>query len=122
MQLTGKCKEDFFTYVYYNEDTNQVYDESKKQLVINNALKWFERQDERLSVSLIIEWFDSVGLYLFFDPQWSCSTNLWWRYHISKKLMQNNIIESDFKTRSQAINSAIKKANDVYNETHQKIN
>lgn len=120
--LTGKCEEDFLIHVYYNEDTNQASDESKKEFVIHHAIKWFERQDKRLKTALIIEWFDSKGFYISTDisscySEFDFSINMGNNKEFSSVYNKNTgSLFYDCKTRQECLIEAIKKANYLYNE------
>ena len=99
MILTGKAKEDFLEY--YNNHS------------IKYLLSWTDFDDLPLVVknALIIEWFDSVGIYINIENLYYQS---WWYYKVKKcpdtykqVIMQN--------TRQEATEEAIKKANEIYN-------
>ena len=99
MILTGKAKEDFIEY--YNNHS------------IKYLLSWTYFDDLPLVVknALIIEWFDSVGIYINIENLYYQS---WWYYKVKQcpdtyeqVIMQN--------TRQKAIEKAIKKANEIYN-------
>ena len=94
MILTGKAKEDFIEY--YNNHS------------IKYLLSWTYFDDLPLVVknALIIEWFDSVGIYINIENLYYQS---WWYYKVKQcpdtyeqVIMQN--------TRQKAIEKAIKKA------------
>lgn len=99
MILTGKAKENFLIKIYYSEDTNQDSDESKVDKVIFHALRWIERQDERLVYSLIIDWFDSVDLW--------------------EDLFYKEYRATGFKDYKQAVVNTIEKGDKLYNEKWQ---
>ena len=92
MILTGKCKEDFLKWYYYNNYHHQVFTETSDDIFIN---------------ALIIEWLDSVGIYIgityFKDSEFH------WRIHYKDKYGTRN-------SRPEAIEQAIIKANEIYNE------
>ena len=99
MILTGKAKEDFIEY--YNNHS------------IKYLLSWTDFDDLPLVVknALIIEWFDSVGIYINIENLYYQS---WWYYKVKQcpdtyeqVIMQN--------TRQEATEEAIKKANEIYN-------
>ena len=64
---------------------------------------------ETLLNALIIEWFDSVGIYITSD------------YFELNKEFYSEILDSNFAivkpTRQEALTEAIKKANEIYNTT-----
>ena len=98
MILTGKAKESFIDYL---DKTNQIKIEKG---ILN--LHW---QDfpEKFKNALIIEWFDSVGIYITSD------------YFELNKGFYSEILNSNFAivkpTRQEALTEAIKKANEIYN-------
>jgi|SRR6478752_4836064 len=92
MKLTGKCKDDFLNYCKQSESFINTY----ADIYLN---------------SLIIEWFDSVGLFI------DCG-------YYAKGKMCSGIESENFsfistgtrhETRLNALNSAIEKANELYN-------
>ena len=105
MILNGKAKEDFKEWVfenYYFQDLNILY-------------------PLHLVDALIIEWFDSVGIYIdaeFFrknikdEPQFVSFTTDEWNGLQSLRV--------EFNSRKEATIQAIKKANDIYNVRYSK--
>ncbi|WP_276679708.1 hypothetical protein [Empedobacter brevis] len=98
MELTGKAKEDF------------LKSNGKKEAWINIMLPIYQQ-------AIIIEWFDSVGIYIdaeFFrknikdEPQFVSSTTDEW----------NGLqpLRIQFSSRQEATEQAIIKANQIYNE------
>lgn len=119
--LTGECEEDFLIHVYYNEDTNQASDESKKEFVIHHALEWFERQDKRLKLSLIIEWFDLKAFYISTDIS-SCYSEFHFNINMGNHKEFNSVYNKDTgtlfyncKNRQECLIESIQKANELYN-------
>ena len=106
MILTGKAKEDFENYVLNKElghDSEvliSVYNQETLFINYNNV-------KETLLNALIIEWFDSIGIYITSD------------YFELNKGFYSEILESNFEiikpTRQEALAEAIKKANEIYN-------
>ena len=99
MELTGKAKESFIDYL---DKTNQIKIEKG---ILN--LHW-QDLPEKFKNALIIEWFDSVGIYITSD------------YFELNKGFYSEILDSNFAivkpTRQEALTEAIKKANEIYNE------
>ena len=87
MKLTGKCKEEFLDYVFKN---NNVLDTSNE--VYLNAL--------------IIEFFDSVGIYICTVYEFECF----------ESYVNSKCVSVYSESRQEAINTAIEKANIIYNE------
>ena len=106
MILTGKAKEDFENYVLNKElghDSEvliSVYNQESLFINYNNV-------KETLLNALIIEWFDSVGIYITSD------------YFELNKGFYSEVLNSDFEiikpTRQETLTEAIKKANEIYN-------
>ena len=92
MILTGKAKKDF----------SKFYIDNNYDLTIN-----FKNLPEIYQNSLIIEWFDSVGIYITSD------------YFELNNGFYSEILDSNFAivkpTRQEALTEAIKKANEYYN-------
>ena len=119
MILTEKAKEDFENYVlnkklgHDSEVLISVYNQERLFINYNNV-------KETLLNALIIEWFDSVGIYInttyeeYEDIQvknlpvkiktWSV-----WIKWINELLLEG------FSSRQEALTEAIKKANEIYN-------
>jgi hypothetical protein len=99
MELTGKAKESFIDYL---DKTNQIKIEKG---ILN--LHW-QDLPEKFKNALIIEWFDSVGIYITSD------------YFELNNGFYSEILDSNFEiiklTRQEALTEAIKKANEIYNE------
>lgn len=99
MELTGKAKESFIDYL---DKTNQIKIEKG---ILN--LHW-QDLPEKFKNALIIEWFDSVGIYVTSD------------YFELNNGFYSEILDSNFEiikpTRQEALTEAIKKANEIYNE------
>lgn len=118
MVLTDKCKEDFLIKVYYQEDTNQASDESIKEKLFYHSQKWIERQDERLINALIIEFFDSVGIYIEIQKQtrnYEGENIVYFLSFIEEENIKDVNNDYLFLTRQESTEEAIKKANEIYN-------
>ena len=100
MILTGKAKEDFI------------------KTKIGNEISLFESMLPIYSNALIVEWFDSVGIYIFIDSVKSYKERFW-RFHIAMNDLDRNIREEFYMdNRSEITYKAIKKANEIYNEKY----
>ena len=99
MILTKKSKRTFLKWLKIR--VNSTLHE------IDNIEFWFNLQDESFKIALIIEWFDSVGIYITSD------------YFELNKCFYSEILDSNFAvvkpTRQEALTEAIKKANEYYN-------
>ena len=106
MILTGKAKEDFENYVL-NE--NLRHDSEVLISVYNQETLFIDYKDVKKTLlnALIIEWFDSVGIYITSD------------YFELNKGFYSEILNENFAivkpTRQEALTEAIKKANEIYN-------
>ena len=106
MILTGKAKEDFENYVL-NE--NLRHDSEVLISVYNQETLFIDYKDVKKTLlnALIIEWFDSVGIYITSD------------YFELNKGFYSEILNENFAivkpTRQEAFTEAIKKANEIHN-------
>lgn len=94
MILTGICKEKFLEWLfetYSYQDLSVLY-----PLHLSNAL--------------IIDFFDSVGIYIGVYPSTNCSQYLMFEISINDDWI------GEEENRQEATIQAIKKANDIYNE------
>lgn len=104
MILTGKAKEDFVKWLnkeMYYLGRHNFEDRD------NNI----EDLSDNFQNTLIIEWFDSVGVYIN-------SSGLTLSKTFISDVSVNNNCEYNydgFRTRKEAIEQAIKKANEIYN-------
>ena len=105
--LTGKCKRTFLKWIKIrvNSKLHEIY----------KIEFWFNLQDESFKIALIIEWFDSLGIYIeisFYD-------DCYWTYNIySNKPVLEKETANICNNRQQATEEAIKKANEIYNEKY----
>ena len=105
MVLTGKAKEEFFNWLD-NQGVNGID-------ISNWEFEKFHLLSNVSQNSLIIEWFDSVGIYIeisFYD-------DCYWTYNIySNKPVLEKETANICNNRQEATEEAIKKANEIYNE------
>jgi len=98
MKLTGKCKEDF-----------------EKSLIFKFTVEDYEfgiSENEILLNSLIIEFFDSVGIHIAI--QWFLKD---WIFSVEKQpFKQHHYKDFGFNSRLKATNAAIEKANNLHNK------
>lgn len=108
MILTGKAKEDFLKWFSnYSEKNHSLKGLYDKDIYLDGV-----ELPKELINALIIEWFDSVGIYINIENLYYQS---WWSYKV--KIIPNTFEEKVMvKTRSEATEQAIKKANGIYNE------
>ena len=106
MLLTNKAKEDFENYVL---NKNLGHDSEVLISVYNQETLFIDYKDVKKTLlnALIIEWFDSVVIYITSD------------YFELNKGFYSEILDSNFAivkpTRQEALTEAIKKANEIYN-------
>ena len=106
MLLTNKAKEDFENYVL---NKNLGHDSEVLISVYNQETLFIDYKDVKKTLlnALIIEWFDSVGIYITSD------------YFELNKGFYSEILNENFEivkpTRQEALTEAIKKANEIYN-------
>lgn len=96
MILTGKALEDFRDWLFNKFGIKH---------------KFHDDIEERFLISYIIEFFDSVGIYIGVYPATNCSQYLMFEISINDDWI------SEEENRQQATIQAIEKANDIYNNT-----
>lgn len=100
MKLTGKAKEDFG--LWHFETTDSIFEYKNWHLL-----------SERSKNALIIEWFDSVGIYISISADKDIYELNDVIYFIS---FVGDEASSQYENRQQATEQAIKYANKIYNE------
>ena len=91
MILTGKAKEKFLEW-------------------LDEESTWFQTFSDTHQNALIIEFFDSVGVYIGVYPATNCSQYLMFEISINDDWI------GEEENRQEATIQAITKANDIYNE------
>jgi len=106
MILTDKSKTDFLKW--YFEKGNKKINSKEFSLDIAKVIQ----------NALIIEWFDSVGIYLNIENLYYQS---WWSFKVKNcpVTYEEKIM---VKTRSEATKKAIEKSNEIYNNLNTKEN
>lgn len=111
MILTGKTEEDFFNWLD-NQGANGID-------ISNWEFEKFHLLSNVSQNSLIIEWFDSVGIYIELKRFCHGLKFRFWNYVISNSngAHLNNFLEVEIEndSRQEAMEQAIKKANEIYN-------
>ena len=113
MILIGKAKEDFESWLYSNDVLikDGIYDDTY-------LIEVFDELPLNLQYASIIEWFDSVGVYVnttyeeYEDIQvknFPVKIKTW-------SAWINELLLEGFNSRQDALTEAIKKANEIYNE------
>lgn len=104
MILTAKAKEDFNKWL-----NKEMYYLGRHNF--ENRDNNIEDLSDNFQNTLIIEWFDSVGIYINIENLYYQS---WWSYKV--KIIPNIFEEKVMvKTRQEVTEQAIKKANEIYN-------
>ena len=115
MILTGKAKEDFENYIlnenlrHDSEVLISVYNQETLFINYNNV-------KETLLNALIIEWFDSVGIYIsinYVDFYDELRNDTGFETYVTNKGL--SVKFRNVSSRQEAIKQAIKKANEIYN-------
>jgi len=106
MKLTGKCLEDFFDYLRKN---------NKASIEIGVLIMHWQEYPKEYLNALIIEFFDSVGIYINISAIPFSKD-----FRVEIRAIDNSFLSScgyeAFETRQKATNAAIEKANYLYNE------
>lgn len=98
MKLTGKAKEGFLEFIHINEDRFQNYN--------------FYKLDESMQNALIIEWFDSVGIYI--STGYVCGD---YKFSLKNEIKEPKFQEAyNYESLQEATEKAIEHANLIYNE------
>ena len=99
--LTGKCKKDFEKWLY----NNIIY------CNVDDVYNWFLGVPQSMQYGVYIDFFDSLGIEI--------SISFYSEILDVKSYYQFDIDEyfsKEYKTRSEAREEAIKKANEIYNK------
>jgi hypothetical protein len=109
MTLTGKCKEDFESYLEEldRRDIEGVYCDYNGTFYCYNDYH-FSCLPESMQYGVYVDFFDSVGVRVIISVYWE-----------DKEYFQvdtHNFSEYDINARPEARTAAIEKANEIYNE------
>lgn len=102
MKLTGKCKEDFEMFIFRQKGTLPKGIES---------YNYYDLQESYI-ISDIINWFDSVEIYICIPPVFPVN-KYGFAYSVDLKYSYDI-----FNTRTEATKAAIIEANEIYNDKH----
>jgi len=117
MKLTGECREDFEIFVLkYFRQERKDYD----KFTDNTVLGKFSRMTDIFQNALIIEFFDSVGIYVsiecYYDALLGYNRGFEAIVFDEQENTKYDCNPSDcFETRLEAISKAIEKVNEIYN-------
>lgn len=106
MILTGLAKRAFGMFMIYNFKIADWETLDKMNEVFKNAL--------------MMEWFDSVGIFIELSGIWYQGSEPEFNYNIQEKGTLNGINGHIFYSRQEATTAAITKANEIYNERYGK--
>ena len=111
MILTGETKEDFERWLHSNDVLikDGIYDDTYLTDV-------FEELPLNLQYASIIEWFDSVGIYIsinYVDFYDELRNNTGFETYVTNKGL--SVKFRSVSSRQEATLQAIKKANEIYN-------
>jgi hypothetical protein len=98
MKLTGKCKQDFWIYLD------------------RENLEKIDSLSESFKNSLIIEWLDSLGIYILpyrEDEMFYCEIQF--SLTMAEKSGKNWILTSKRLSRNESLSDTILRVNDIYN-------
>ena len=101
MILTGKASKDFIKWLHFKHN-----------------LQPYNLFNEIIQYALIIEWFDSVGIYIsinYVDFYDEFRNNTGFETYVTNKGL--SVKFRSVSIRQEAIKQAIKKANEIYNTT-----
>jgi len=107
MKLTGKCKTDFEKWFIDKYDSDKVHETIM-------LITEFYNLPQSMQFGVLVEFFDSVGIYV--NDQYGYIVKTTYSFKIVNKKTETILnYKSEFKTRQEARQKAILKANKIYN-------
>lgn len=111
MELTGRTKTDF----------KKWYNSRPMHTPIHTPYSIFMGHCDSMKYGVLVDYFDSVGIYINIDSEFDLEEpvkTLIFHYDINSVEYWESSRQEElvFKTRPEAINSAIEKANELRNE------
>ena len=104
MILNGKAKHDFLNWIT----------KGMSSFAHDMEIEFFNQKSEIEKNAIIIEWFDSMGIYINVGGVlMDCLSDF--SFDIQTNNTLNGIDNSGFNSRSEATKKAILKANEIYN-------
>ena len=107
--LNGKAKEEFEKWLIEYYLTNR---KDYNQFTNDSILKKHYRKTQIEQNALIIEWFDSVGIYINIENLYYQS---WWSFKVKNCPKTFNEVVT-VSTRHEATTKAIEKAVEIFNQ------
>lgn len=111
MILTGKAKDDFETGII--EILKQKYNEEIKN--IPSAISFINKGNDLIKYPHIIEWFDSIGVYIEVSTSNLNIGQFDYTLRDDKRTLMEKSLKF-FEDRNEATKQAIIHANQLYNE------
>jgi len=128
--LTDKAKIDFLDWVqkqsYYTDNSNHLikYENSERGEFIWYGNETNLLKEPKFLNTLIIEWFDSVKIFIGFEPYNTDSQITRIETNVSIEYKESVYLSYEFSqsylTRQEATTQAIIKANEIYNNNQKK--
>ncbi len=126
MKLNGNSLEQFEKWLFDKRfEESFLIDVDGTVVVALGVLDFFKQLDVSMQYGVLVDFFESVGLYLGVDSWATCGnvkeTFFWFNVKDSnqesliKDTYQESLINSRNKTRPQARTKAIEKANEILN-------
>lgn len=113
MKLTGKCKEDFEKWLIDNDQYGGVVVFSDRQVLSEeDYVVLLYDMHESMQYGVYVDFFDSVGIKFWITPYYNHDLgvmNEWGSYD------EKGLMGVTQKTRQEARQKAIEKANELYN-------
>ena len=106
--LSGKALEDFEKWLCDNH--TPLWREWLKEINMNH--KWIP---DSCWFSLMVDFFDSVGLFINISSE-SVTVEPFWSFTIDENGIGHEGEDIEYKTRQEARQSSIEKANIIYND------
>lgn len=109
MKLTGKCKEEFEKWLKTNDN------------ITRSDYNFFEYVSFNMQYGVYVDFFDSVDLYIEIFTVMEWGENIHdlgdWNFIIHYKGdVESEVYGKDYKTRQEAREKAIEKAQSIYND------
>jgi hypothetical protein len=114
MKLTEKCREDFEKWYFKTHCQTSLKYEELMPHHKEDVYGWFYGINLSFQYGIYVDFFDSVGIAL----QIYSTDYPKWFLNILQKGRYLTVVRETFKTRQEAREQAILKANEIYNENN----